>query len=51
MESLILISIAMAIILIAILIRNIIKMLKIKKELEQTIENCLNILKEREEIQ
>ena len=51
MESLILISIAMAIILIAILIRDIIKMLKIKKELEQTIENCLNILKEREEIQ
>lgn len=51
MESLILISIAMAIILIAILIRDIIKMLKIKKMLAETIKNCLNILKEREEIQ
>jgi len=51
MESLILISIAMAIILIAILIREFDKMLKTRKELEQTIENCLNILKEREEMQ
>lgn len=51
MESLMLISIAMAIVLSAILIRDIIKMLKIRKMLEETIENCLNILKEREEIQ
>lgn len=51
MESLMLISIVMVIVLTAILIRDIDKMLKTRKELEQTIENCLNILKEREGMQ
>lgn len=50
MDSLVLVSMAMVTVLIAILIRDFIKMLKIRKMLEETIENCLNILKEREEI-
>ena len=51
MGKLIIISIVMSALLIAVLIKDFIEMYKTKKMLAETIENCLNILKEREEIQ
>lgn len=51
MDGLIIISIVISALLIAMLIKDFMEMHKTRMMVEKTIKNCLNILKEREEIQ
>ena len=51
MDRLIIISIVISALLIAMLIKDFMEMHKTRMMVKKTIENCLNILKEREEIQ